>query len=346
MPTISVLFPTSVELSQIEQAKLPVLTQDDLTFELFPMVNKDSARVQWEQLDNYTGLQEIRGLNGAPTSVKLKGGKRYEMEPGYYGEFVEIMESDLVLRRQMGTLGTPIDVKDLVYQAQDQLLQRRIDRIRYIVWTLLTTGTFSVSGGIGGGILHKDTYPIQTASAATAWSDHAASTPLADLRALKLKHRGYSTRFDQTATMAMNLVWANHLLNNSNAADLGGKRRDMGATFNGIGEVNEIMAANDLPKIKIYDETYFTDAAPTTPVPFIADAKVVVIGKRTSNAPVGEYQMTRNGSNPSMEAGPYTFVKDSLDQSDNPVPRKLDVHDGHNGGIALHFPSSVVVLSA
>ena len=78
-------FPTSADLSLVERDKLAVLTMDDPIFDLFPIESKDAAKVMWEQKDNFTGLMDIRGLNGDPTLKNAKGSKRYEMAPGRYG---------------------------------------------------------------------------------------------------------------------------------------------------------------------------------------------------------------------------------------------------------------------
>lgn len=333
-------FPTSAELSLIERDKLAVLTMDDPIFDLFPIENSDAAKVMWEQKDNFTGLMSIRGLNGSPGHVAAKGMRRFEMNPGRYGSFALIEEGDLELRRQLGTLGQPISLDELVGDRQDQLLDRRINRMRWILWTLVTTGTFSVASD-DGGIVHTDTYPFQTQTALVAWSSLTTATPLKDLRSLKLKARGHSVRFDRAGKMYMNLNTANYLLNNSNAADIGGKRVEMGATFNTIDDLNKLLAAADLPSVEIHDEGYLNDSG--TFVPWIADDVVVVIGKRTTGEPIGKFKLTRNASNPDMAPGPYTYVTDSLDTGVK-IPRNIRVDDGFNGGPTMEFPSAVVIL--
>ena len=340
---MSVLYPTSAKLKEIEKAKLPLLTQDDVAFELFPMVTEDTVDLLWEQEDNYTGLQNVRGLNGQPGKVKPVGYKRFKAEPGFYGDYSELEEKEITERRKLGTFGETIDLNDVIMKRQDQLLARRLDRIRWMIWTLLTTGTFSVVNE-SGGIVHTDTYPLQT-STGSNWSTFATATPLADFRAIKLLARGYSVKFDQSARAIMNLTTANYMLNNTNASDLFGKRMDVGATFNSVKDVNKVLAAQDLPQVEIYDETYFADSAPTVPVLFIPDRKVVVIGKRKNNAPIGDVCAVRNANNPEAGPGPYTKVTDSANASMDPVPRKVRVDDGWNGGLRLYYPSACIVLS-
>jgi hypothetical protein len=140
-------YPSAIELAQIAQTLAPRLTADRPIFDIFPMRPVDSHLLEWDQMDNFIGLQQIRGLNGEPPRVKQIGGKRYLMVPGVYGEFALLDEQQLTTRRPWGTFTGTIDVSDLVLEKQNQLLQRRYDRIELTGWTLLATGTFSVSDG-------------------------------------------------------------------------------------------------------------------------------------------------------------------------------------------------------
>src|SRR5438132_6323718 len=183
----------------IAQDKMPRLTADRPVFDFFPMRSLDAALLVWEQLDNFRGLQQIRGLNGAPPKVQPIGLKQFVYQPGYYGEYTDINELEITQRRAPGTFGQPINISDLVLERQDQLLQRRLDRVEYIIWTLITTGTFSVpaSPSIAGGlpVVHTDTYPLQTFTAAVGWANSGSSAPLADFSAVQLLHRGHSVDF-------------------------------------------------------------------------------------------------------------------------------------------------------
>src|SRR5438270_9372171 len=122
------LFPSTAELEEVAQDKLPRLIADRPVFTVFPIETSDNYLLMWEQKDNYLGLAQVRGLNGMPARVNRIGAKRYQMQPGVYGEYIPIDEVELTTRRQWGTFGTPIDLSDLVMEAQDQLLGRRLDR--------------------------------------------------------------------------------------------------------------------------------------------------------------------------------------------------------------------------
>ena len=345
MPT-GFVYPSSAEIEQIAQDKMPRLIANRPIFDLLPTRDVDAHLLKWEQLDNYQGLQQVRGLDGNPGRVAKSGANGFLMEPGTYGEFEKLDEKELTERRQYGTFGTPIDIANLVMEKQDKLLQRRLDRIEYIGWTLLQSGTFSISNA-DGIVKHTDTYPVQTYSAAYAWSNVANATPLADLRAVQLKHRGHSVNFGATATAYMNRVQWNNLISNANANDLYGRRQEGLGLINNINDFNRLTAGDDLPQVQIYDEGYISDGqdgnSQGTFIPFIPNGKIVVVGSRPAGQVVGEYRYTRNANNANLAPGPYMRV---IDRGEHHIPRTIEIHDGHNGGPVIFFPSAIVTLSA
>lgn len=343
-------YPTSSELTTIAQDKMPRLTADRPIFDIFPIRTVDSHLLRWEQKDNYVGLQQIRGLNGDPARVKRIGGKVYQMEPGVYGEFIRIDEQELTTRRQWGSYNQPISIDDLVMEAQDQLLGRQIDRIEQVLWALITpsvstggggstvTGTFSVLGP-DGSILQADAYTLQSYGAAVAWATVATATPIADFRGIKLLSRGKSVSFGAGCIAYANQVTVNNLLSNTNTNDLGGRRLSGLAPVNNLADVNRILLGEDLPAVQVYDDGYLDDNGSFQL--FIPNSRVVVVGKRPAGQTVGEYRMTRNVNNPGMAPGMYMKV---IDRGEDEVPRSIEVHQGHNGGPVLYFPSAIVVL--
>jgi hypothetical protein len=280
-------------------------------------------------------MQDIQGR----ARVQPVGLRQYQMQPGVYGEFIAINELELTTRRVAGTFGSPIDITDLVLEKQDQLLQRRLDRVEYIGWTLLSTGTFSVAAS-GGGVIHTDTFPIQTYTASVGWSTSATSTPLADFSAVQLLSRGHSVDFGAVATAFMNRATFNNLRTNANATDLYGRRTQGLGTFNNLQGINQLLTGDDLPQVVVYDQGYLDDSGNFQP--FIPVNKVVVVGKRPAGQPIAEYRMTRNANNPDLAPGPYMRV---IDTGEITIPRAIEVHDGHNGGPVIYFPSAVVVMS-
>src|SRR5690348_8217120 len=229
-------YPTNVELNQIAQDKIPLLTMNDPIFDIIPMRDVDAAEVEWEQKDNYDGLQQIRGLNGDPPRVARVGAKKYRQPPGVYGEFTTIDEVEITRRRRPGQFSGAMDVSDLVMECQDQLLTRRIERIRYIGWKLVVTGTFSVAGP-SGAVLHTGTFTLQTSSGSD-WSTVATATPLADFRAVQLLSRGKSVNFGAQAKAFMNRTTFNYMIANTNQSDLAGRRTSGLSTVLSLNDAN------------------------------------------------------------------------------------------------------------
>lgn len=332
-------YPTSLELEQIAQIKMPRLTQNRPAFDLLPFRSVDEHLLQWEQYDNYTGLQSVRGLDGQPTSVKPIALKQFQMQPGTYGEFMAVTELEMTTRRAAGTFGTPINLQDVVLEKQDKLLQRRLDRIEYIDWQLLAFGTFAVANGAGQ-ILHTDAFPLLTFASTVAWSTQATSTPLADFRTVQLLSRGQSVNFGNVAKAYMTQLTFNQMLANTNASDLYGRRTAGLGTFNNLQGVNELLFGDNLPQIVVYDQTWLDDTGAFHT--FIPDGTVIVVGDRPAGQPVGEYRFTRNANNPDLTPGPYMRV---IDRGEIQVPRLIEVHDGHNGGPVVYFPGAIVTMT-
>lgn len=334
-------YPTNLELREIEQDLLPVLTLNDPLFEHFPIATVNEDLLAWESSDNFIGLQSARGLNGDPVRVRNVGGRRWVMEPGYYGEFATIDEIELTRRRPLGAFAGTVDITDLVRKRQDQLLSREITRIRQIGWTLLTAGTFAVLNERGA-VVHTDSYRTQVFNALVAWAVPANATPLANFRAVQLLSRGSSVNFGAGAKAYMNRTTFSLLVSNTNPNDIAGRRVTGLLSPLNLEEINRILLGEGLPEVVVHDDGYFDDAGAWQQ--FIPNNVVVVIGRRTSGSRVGEYRMTRNANNPDFGPGSYVNVVDSIDTG-NPVPRKIDVHRGHNGGPVLYHPNAIVVMN-
>ncbi len=341
--TTSYIFPEAQELARVEQVLLPALVQDCPFFPYFPFEGKRETLLRWTQRDNYQGLQSIRGYGGKPNRITLHGDKVYYAKPGVYGDFVELEEEELTRRRDAATLsGGPIGVADLVAQAQEELLVRRVNRQAQILSALLVSGTFSVTDPKDGTIIYTDSYTQQTVTASIPWSTHTTSTPIADLRSVQLKSLGQSVNMGSEAVCYINRVQFNHMLSNTNAADLGGRRLQGLMPANSAMAINQILLEEGLPRIEVYEGGYYPDASSTF-TRFIPTGKGVVIGKRLSGARIGSYRYTLNDQNPEATPAPYTRV---IDKGLQNVPRTIEVHDGHNGGVTLEFPGTIVLLDS
>jgi len=343
---MSFTYPTSQELFQIEQERLPRLQAGRAVFDFFRITTKDAAIVSWEQKDSYTGLQQVRGYGGSPSRVKRVAGRRYTVEPGIYGEYIPLDEIELTTRRAWGSFATPVKIDDLVMEASEQLQTRFLDRLEFLAWNTCF-GSISVLGPTGV-VMHQDQWSPLTQVSLVQWSSAATATPIGDFRSIGLLSRGRSTSFGNGAKAYMNKRTFNWLVANINSADLYGKRTAGLANVMTLDQINMVLAGEDLPMIVIYDQGYLVDPAANVAVsaalftPFIPDHTVVVIGTRPGNAAVCEYIMTRNVNNADMAPGQYTRV---IDLGENRIPRSIEVHNGHNGAPAIMYPGSVVIMT-
>lgn len=341
---IEYVYPDSTELKAIEQDLIPVMEERDPVFfqELFPTdESSDTYKLEWEQLDNFFGLQQARGLDGQPPPVQRVGSNRYSTEPGVYGEYVLIDEKEMTRRGEFAKYTGTVDLTDLVQTAQRQLLQRRLDRMRYIGWTLLTTGEFLVPAPHGG-YEHRDRYNFTTHTASPTFSTVATAAPFDFFLGLSNIGRGTSSRFGAASKVYVNSVTVQRILRNTNANDIGGKYRIGGGnTINTIENANSILAERGLPQIVQYDEGYLTTKDASSFVPFIPDGVGVLVGSRPGGQPVGNYRLTRNANN-NFNPGAYTEVIDSAGRE---IPRQVQIHDGHNGGPVVYFPSAIRILN-
>jgi hypothetical protein len=348
------IYPTNYELSQIEPDLIARGAAGRLGLEILPVRNVNAGEVRWTQQDNYYGLQALRGLDGAPTRVQRAGNKIYSYEPGVFGEYVDITETELTRRAGYSPAGTPIDVSDMIIEADQQLINREFDRIESTNWALLTTGTFSIKldGPTGTQVGFTDTFSIQTYSASVPWATSVTATPITNFQAVQQlgMAAGHSVDLGAGAVAYMNSVTSNRLLNNTNASDLAGRRVNGSNTLNSVADVNRYLAAQNLPQIQVYDGGYqstITVGATAGPfVKFIPDGKVVVVGKRVSGAKIGEYLKTRNASN-GLQPGSYAYTIDRANgiNGEKRTPANIERHRGHNGGPVMYLPGSVVVMS-
>ena len=333
-------YPTTAELREIEPDLIQAATLDDPIFTHFPINSVNEDALAWEIKDNFSGLQAIRGLNGSPEAVAQVAANRFLMEPGYFGEVASIDETQLTKQRPLGAWNGVIDLTTAVREKQDQLIIREVMRQRFILWTLVSTGSIVISTPDG----HRswdDYYTLQSAVAAVGWATSATATPLADFRAIVLLGQGSSSKFDSRSTAYMNQRTFNLMVTNTNANDLAGRRVSALLSPLSLSEIAPILNNENMPRIVVYDDGYQDDSDVFQN--FVPDDTVVIMGARPAGSPLGEYRLTRNANNPDMGPGSYVHVVDSADGG-NPIPRKIDVHRGHNGGPVVFYPNGVVIL--
>ena len=289
------VYPSPAEMREILPELMNRDRADRVGLQLFPPINSNTFFVRWSQKDNYYGLMQMRGLDGAPPMVKRLGTTTFVYEPGVYGEHVLITERELLTRAIPGQPDIAIPIDDMVMDADMQLVQRMDDRMEANVWTLLTTGTLTIAlPGPQGTNSYADSYTTQTYTAAIPWATSATATPIANLQSIQQLQVGRGVNFGAGAVAYMNQYTANLLLNNGNASDYGGRRTQFGATINNLGAASDYFQAQNLPRIAVYDAGYQlaplsgVETSPSTQFhKFIPDHTVVVVGQRRGERPAG-----------------------------------------------------------
>jgi hypothetical protein len=349
-------FPSAAQMKQIEQDLADRGPEGREGLQLFPIETASTHNVRWTQKDNSYGLMKWRGLDGAPSRVLPLGADVYEYEPGVYGEYSMISETEFTKRASFMRPDLPIPMGDLVKDRMDLISERYYNRMEYNVWDLLINGTLNVPmNGPQGVTIYSDSYTIQTYAAST-WSNTTTATPLADLQSIQQLYVGHSVNFGAGSFLYVNQVTAFNFISNTNAADLGFFKDQFGATINlDLTKVNQFLASRNLPQLKVYDDFFQTiqiagpNNTPTTynVQKFIPNHVGVLVGQRLSGAPVGHWYQTINAVNPERGGGPYSFVKDFFGGVNAPreVPGRVEVHHGFNGGLGLEFPTSVVSVT-
>ena len=349
------VYPTNFTMRALQQQWIARNREGRIGLDIMPPLPQNAGVVRWSQEDNYGGLQALRGLDGRPTRVQRVGEKIYEYEPGVFGEYETITETELTKRAaNFDILTTPIEIGDLVGAADRLLIGREFDRMESSVWALLTTGTLQIilDGPNGTQIGYNDQYTFQSYTSTYQWSVAGSATPIQDFQ--NVQQLGYATGISvdlgAAATAYMNQYTANQILNNSNAADFGGRRNQYGATLNNLGALDNYWKAQNLPGIVVYDGGFWNKPQTQGGVfsKFLPNGTVVVVGQRPGGVPIGNYVLTRNLVNGSGgKPGSYRRVVDRVNgvNGEMRIPPNIEIHRGHNGGPAIYYPSAVVVMN-
>ena len=352
MPAIYTMQESAV-YNRIAPDLIQTQAEQDPIFQKFPIRELNAARLRWSIKDNYRGLMNLRGYDGAPTRVLRPGETLFETNPGVFGEFGQLDEMELTERAKgfPADMTVPCDVGDMVSEWQMVLTVRQAQRMAQMAWGLATTHNLTIlfpQGGAG----FTESYAGQTMTVAVLWSDPMNSTPIHDLRQLQFLYgRGTSNNFQQQAEAWMNGRTAQYIMQNRNPADAGGIRGDLGATiFNSVDEFNKILLASGAPKICIYEGAYQADQQPGAAfvnnnyVQYLPDGVVWVCAARPGNDLPGAFYYTRHMVN-GGGTKPYAFVDDYTKAEPHPaVPPKIVIHQGFSGGVVQERPTQTVTM--
>lgn len=346
MTAVAFAYPVNAELDSIEQITLPRLEieQNNPFLENFPDEPYDSDVIQWEQLDNFTGLMGFRGYGNKPNVVGRVGFQRFMARPGVFGDVINLYEEELTRRRRMGFYTGKMNVDDLIAQAQTQLLVRRLQLKAKMVSDFVTTGAYSVADSTGV-TFTGDSWTPQTSASTTAWSNLTASTPLADIQAAVQVAFGQSVNFGPDAELVINQLKFNQLLLNRNSADFWGFRSPGGATVgNSLNDINMVMRAAGLPKLRVFDGYYLADNSTRkgSATRLAPAATGVLFGRRTNGAKPGGFALTWNIN--SANGGPSAYNK-VFYRGEIELPASIEVHHGFNGGPIIRYPGTIVLLT-
>jgi len=319
---------------RIEQFQL-----NDPVFQFMPIKTTELSRVDWVIQDDYSGLQGASIFEGQSEYVERIGDTHYQVEPGVFRDKADIKETELTQLRDLTDRMLLETVEQMSVRKQEQLQVRQNNRILYDLWNLLVYGTLSITN-FRDQIVGKLQYTRNLTTVGTPWTTVASATPLKDLRSFLtgVEDEGTSSIFNAGSVAFANSTTIAYMLNNTNTADLGGKLRGGGNTPVSLDEMNEIFAADDIPKFVRYGNGY--RPTKTTFTKFIPNGYIVVFGSRPGNAPVGSYTMTRNAVQGEGKSGTYFMMKDKTDE----VPPCIEFYQGHNGCPVINYPTAVRVI--
>jgi len=345
----SFVYASSAELKVILPNKYDVLTLNDPLFEIMPMNSVNAGKVMWDIPDDTHGLADSRRPGDPYPVVARKGYKRYEALPGYYGNKLIITEQMANEAAAPGTFAGTLDIQRLQADDQDQLLTRALQRVKQVGWTMLTTGKYT-NLDANGTVTSSDSVSFSPFVTTIAWSNLSQSTPLYDLRQLKLRHRGQSVSFGSDARIYLNSTDVNNMLANTNLNDLGAKLKlwlndpKNGSQPMTLADVNTYLMGAGLPQIVEWDDNYIDDSGVTQL--YIPSGSGVCVGKRLRGEPVAEFVLTRNieimgGSAPSsrrMSALDNLFFDFEMLHK----PWRGESTMGFNGNPAIYYPGAIV----
>ncbi len=358
---LNIVYPSAAEMYAIAPDLLATGPDDYLGLSLFPDSMQKTFEVRWWQKDNAYGLMAMRGVDGKPLYVQRQGESQYVHKAGVYGEFTSITEGELLQRCDPLATDRVLNISDYVLDSSRLLLTRMKQRKEANTWTLLTTGTLSipvgpvsVTGGPTGPVVYTVTFPLQTFTCSIPWSNVSTATPIANIQTVQQKSVGHGSSFGPEATIYVNQVTANNLVNNVNSSDFGGRRNAFGATINNIQGVSNFFQGQGLPAVAIYDKGYQNQlvAGPITNsvtqfTKYIPNNVGVLIGRRPNNDPLGRWHNTMCLNNPDNAPGPYNYVRDYGVGMNAPqeTPARLEIHSGFNGDLAMEYPSGVCIIN-
>lgn len=343
--------PTNVAVDGVLQEYVPQ-TEGFLGLEWMPFKELNAQMVVWDEKDRDRGATSYHNMDADPKIGKRPGSKRHKYTPIPHKETDVINESDLLMPRQLGTLGGVIDVSTEIGEITGERARKNKLRAEIEVWQALK-GQLSVHRD---GVDIEETFPVQEYDVDVDWDELDTAKPLSDWMKMVLKFR-FTGASAAGAEAAMNSTTAGWLLLNKNEDDLKGFQ---GSNFlklaYAVEEVNKIFTARKQPLIRVYDEGYVNEA--DEEVLFLDDGEIIVKGARPQGQKIGDYALTptlHRVVNGQPAPGFFSIVTvnglpnpgavtvQAIGAAGNP---KIEVTGGMYGGPRLKYPRSIIRVNA
>lgn len=333
----------AITLRKLGLLYLPRALESRELLKIMPFNKVDEVDLIYERRQLGTGLQGARGLGGTTNPVKKPGLDQFRVSPGYYGDHYTITEEELVKLRDAGAWDKFENYDKQTARAAEHLTQRFLDRCENSIAQILMSGAFTAVNALGQ-VYDQQVYNVPQYTPGTLFSDLSNSQPLNYIRDLIPTLELLVSVDFRKGFMLMSRPTLNLLLKNQNAADLNGRRLNYGNTVNNVEDFNDLLVSNDLPKVKVYDEGYYSDPPGSAPSKnrFVTNGKIVLVGTRKDGDPVGEYTLTRAAQNERSAPGEWYQVEDRRDRD----PCQVILRSGHNGGPRCFYPEGLATINA
>lgn len=287
----------------------------DPLLSVFPFSYTEAAAVKWDQENDPYGLIPLRGVDAAPTLVKMPSPKTYTAAPGFYGLLTQLRESEIIMERQPNTIADPLDIQDRASKLVLYASTMMVSRFRQTAADLLVTGEFTNQNASGELTHHYQVDDYQTFSPANdgntgpGWAaDPANADPIGDLIYWQTKRlqRGTSANFGGESKIlcnpnVVNDIWNCDSVRNRFKSKFGASvLRGEAPQLEGDQGLNTLLIGMGLPPLVQYDRGYFPtlDAAISGGADdftfAIPDKSLIWVGKRPKGQLNGAMKLTRN----------------------------------------------------
>lgn len=343
---------------------------DDPLMKAFPFGYEDADKVKWDQYENPYGLIPYRGLDGNPPLVSFPGFRQYNFDPGYFGGYTQLSETEITAERQPGTIASPLDVDDRLGMLMLHASTMIVSRCRKMLSDMLVAGKFTVTGAQGQ-VYGYQVDGYRTKVPGVGWNaSPTTAVPINDMLQWQAElQRGTSSKFGGESILLANSNTIAELFKTTQIQT--SYRTKYGASVIGLdgaadlAGLNSITQGFDLPKIVRYDHGYYptlADAVNRTTANFtyiIPNRTLIWLGKRPDTNKVGQFQLTRHaGLVETGQAKGYPSIRTRNTEAAeiakglyvrshyiNRMPHHYDLEFGFNGGPVMWWGSAAAGIT-